>query len=104
MKVAAQKGDAAPGVAKRAAGNAIAMYFAAKLEGVLARGIGNVVNELEDSIGPLELRPFEPTQAGKEISTEADAGQPAGQSTRSHTCIKAVTRRRASRSPGSVGW
>src|SRR5207245_1879506 len=83
--------------------NTIAMYFATKLEGMLARSIGNVVNKLGDGVGSLELWPFKPTQARKEISAKADAGQPAGQSTRSHTRVKAVTRRRSVKIAGQRG-
>ena len=39
--------------------NVVAMEFAAELQGVLARGVRNVIDELGDVVWALELRPFE---------------------------------------------
>ena len=60
----------------------VPMNLTAELDGVLAGGVGNVVDELGDGIRPLELRPFETTQAGKEVAAKPDAGQSARVRTR----------------------
>src|ERR1700686_3321093 len=58
------------------------MQLAAELERVRAGSVGNLIDELLDGVGSLELRPFEATQAGKEISAKPDARQSAREWTR----------------------
>src|SRR5437868_9341614 len=68
------------------------MNFATELESVFADSIGNVINELGNGVRPLELWPLESAQTGEEISTEADAGQPASQRSDSHSGVETITR------------
>src|SRR5258708_25800420 len=77
--VASQKCNTASGIAKRAAAEGLAMQVAAKLEGVFAPYIGDVVDKLGDRVRPLELGPFESAEAGEKLSAEADARQASGQ-------------------------
>src|SRR4029077_14343766 len=58
------------------------MQFSAELEGVAAGGVGNMIDELHDGVGALELWPFKATQARKEISAKPDARQSAREWTR----------------------
>ena len=87
---ATQESDAATGIAIRGIGNLIAMHFSAKLEGMLSRGVRNVVDELGDGIGPLELRPLETAKSREEISAKTDARQSSGERP-GHAGIKTVS-------------
>src|ERR1700685_274574 len=89
---AAQESDAAPGVAERTTAHIIAMQLTAELQGMFSGSIGNVVDKLDDIVGPLKLRPLEAAQSGEEVSAKADARQPSSKRT-GHTRIKTVIRR-----------
>src|SRR5216683_2862174 len=69
--VASQKCNAASGIAKRSAAEGLAVQIPAKLEGVFAPYIGDVIYKLGDRIRPLELGPLESAEAGEKISAEA---------------------------------
>src|ERR1035438_1385272 len=71
------------------------MQFAAELEGVVAGGAGNVIDDLRDRVRSLELWPLESTQAGKEISAKADARQAAGKGTGEAALVEPVARTRS---------
>src|SRR5664279_1362221 len=73
--IAAQECNAAACVPESPAGHRVAMNLAAELDGVIARCVGNVVAELRDGVRPLELWPFEATQAGKEVAGKPDTRQ-----------------------------
>src|SRR5580692_4710143 len=88
---AAQEGDAAPGVAKRTPTHVVPMHLAAELQSMFSSRVGNVVNKLDDIVGPLKLRPFESAQPG-EVSAKADARQPSGERA-AHSGVKTVIRR-----------
>jgi len=66
------------------------MQFTAEFQRVLAGGVGNVIDELRDGVGSLELWPFEAAQAGKEISAKPNARQSAGVWTREAAGVKPV--------------
>src|SRR5580692_11053405 len=89
---AAQEGDAAPGVAKRTPTHVVPMHLAAELQSMFSGSVGNVVNKLDDIVGPLKLRPFEPAQPG-EVSAKANARQPSGERT-AHPGVETVIRSR----------
>src|SRR5271156_1873390 len=88
---AAQESDAAAGVSERTTAHVIPVDLAAELQSMFSRSVGNVVDNLDDIVGPLKLRPFEPAQPG-EISAKADPRQPSGERT-AHPGVKTVIRR-----------
>src|ERR1700686_865134 len=79
---ATKERDASACISVCCVGHVAAMQFAPELDRVVARGAGNVVDELHDGVWSLKLRPLESTQAGEEISTKPDARQSASVRTR----------------------
>jgi len=75
---ATEESDAAAGIAIGAAAEFIAMDFAAKLDGMLAHRVRDVIDELSDGIRALKFRPFETAEAGYEGAGETDARQASG--------------------------
>ncbi len=55
------------------------MQFATEFERVFARGVRNVIDELGDVVGSLELRPLEGAEAGDESAGESDARETSGE-------------------------
>src|SRR5271165_6413966 len=85
----AQERDAATGVAVGCVRDVVVVQLAAELQGMLAGCVGNVVNDLGDGVGPLELRPFETAGSG-EITGKRNARQSAGVWP-GHAGVKTVT-------------
>src|ERR1039458_8569859 len=69
------------------------MQVTPELKGMLARGIGNMVDELDSRVWSLEFRPLERAQPRDEGSGKTDAGQAAGIGA-AHASVKAVSGRR----------
>src|SRR3984957_18059982 len=61
--------------------------------------VRNMIDELSDGVRPLELWPFETTQAGDKRSGKANARQPSGEWT-AHSRVQTVARRRRAEIPG----
>src|ERR1019366_2548274 len=76
-RVCPQECNAATGIAVGRVRDPIAMELRPEFQRMLAGGVGNVIDELCDGVGPLELWPFEATQARKEVAAKRDARQSA---------------------------
>src|SRR5260370_30496397 len=70
-------------------GNTIAMDFSAKLQGMFARCVRNMIYKLRDRVWPLELGPLEAAKAWKEVTAKPNARQPSGKRT-AHPRIQTV--------------
>src|SRR5215469_18104985 len=75
--VSAEERDTAAGVAESRIGHIVAMQFATKNHCVLARRVGDVIDELLDAVGALKFRPLEPPQPGEKVTAKANTGKTA---------------------------
>src|SRR5258708_17431868 len=65
------------------------MDFSAKLQGMFARCVRNMIYKLRDRVWPLELGPLEAAKAWEEVTAKPNARQPSGKRT-THPRIQTV--------------